>query len=106
MALPRDREDRRAGPDGARVSRRRGGGRLRWTRPFALPERLITENSPGSATRAGALIHYAPRGNIGFIYRADGKHDDNVITHGAVESGMGRLELLERNPVYVELLNP
>ncbi|SFI32651.1 hypothetical protein SAMN05216275_102422 [Streptosporangium canum] len=71
-----------------------------------LPQRLTTEGSTGSATRDGALIYYAPWGNIGFIYRADGRHDDDVITLGHIESGKDQLERLERNPVHVELLNP
>ncbi|MEU0484413.1 cyclophilin-like fold protein [Streptosporangium sp. NPDC006013] len=71
-----------------------------------LPERLTTQGSQGSATRDGALIYYVPWGNIGFVYRADGKHDDDVITLGSIESGMDQMELLEQNPVHVDLHNP
>lgn len=66
-----------------------------------LTEPLTTGGSPGSAPRDGTLIYYKPWGNLGFYYNATGGHDDNLITLGTVESGMDRLEGLERGPVTV-----
>lgn len=69
-----------------------------------LPERLSTDGSPGSAPRNGDLIYYKPWGNLGFVYNADGGHDDNVITVGRVESGMEHLNRIEEGQVTVEMI--
>lgn len=71
-----------------------------------LPERLATEGSPGAAPRDGDLIYFAPWGNLGFCYNAapDAGVDDDVITIGAVESGMDQLERLQTGRVTVEMI--
>jgi hypothetical protein len=69
-----------------------------------LPYRLTTDGSSGSAPRNGDLIYYKPWGNIGFFYTAGGRHDDNVIPIGTVESGRDRVDRLERGAVNVEAI--
>jgi hypothetical protein len=68
-----------------------------------LPGRLTTDGSPGSTPRNGNLFYYKPWGNIGVYSDAPDGHDDDVITLGTVESGMDRLDALERGPVTVEV---
>jgi hypothetical protein len=67
-----------------------------------LPERLTTDGSSAGPTQDGDLIYYVPWGNIGFLYNADGGQNDDVITIGRVESGVERLDRLERGHVTVE----
>lgn len=69
-----------------------------------LPRELATAGSTGSASANGNLIYYAPWGNIGFYYDADGAYSDQVITLGTIETGDELLANLEDGPVVVELL--
>lgn len=69
-----------------------------------LPRRLRTKGSPGSDPADGDLIYYAPWGNLGFYYDADGiGYSDDTINLGTYRAAPRRLERLQRGPVRVRV---
>ncbi|KJL42572.1 MULTISPECIES: cyclophilin-like fold protein [Microbacterium] len=66
---------------------------------------LTTQGSPGSDPEDGDLIYYAPWGNIGFYYNADGiDYSDATIHIGTYSATVDQLALLE-GQVTIEIAN-
>lgn len=72
-----------------------------------LDRDLTTDGSPGSDPADGDLIYFAPWGNLGFYYNADGiGYSDATIHIGTYAASADQLALLEGGPVRIELLAP
>lgn len=70
-----------------------------------LPRELATEGSPGHDSEDGDLIYFAPWGNIGFYYNAEGiGHDDRVILLGTFDATPEQLVRLEAGDVTVAIV--
>ncbi len=71
-----------------------------------LPEKLNTQGSPGIKPENDDLIYYAPWGNLGFYYNADGiGFSDQVIHIGTYAASLDQLERLESREVRIELID-
>lgn len=67
---------------------------------------LTTEGSPGSDPEDGDLIYFAPWGNLGFYYNADGiEYSDATIHIGAYTATADQLALLEGGQVTIEIID-
>jgi hypothetical protein len=70
-----------------------------------LPRKLRHDGSPGSDPEDRDLIYYLPWGNIGFYYNTDGiGYSDQTIHLGTYDATLAELEVLEGQPVTVEIL--
>jgi hypothetical protein len=70
-----------------------------------LARDLDTEGSPGHDSDDGDLIYYAPWGNLGFYYNADGiGHDDQVILLGTFNATPEQLASLETSDVTIAIV--
>jgi hypothetical protein len=66
------------------------------------PRRLVTQGSPGHDSEDGDLIYFAPWGNLGFYYNAEGiGHDDRVIHLGTFSAPREQLAGLEAGDVTI-----
>lgn len=66
------------------------------------PRRLVTEGSPRHDSEDGDLIYFAPWGNLGFYYNAEGiGHDDRVIHLGTFSATREQLAGLEAGDVTI-----
>jgi hypothetical protein len=71
-----------------------------------LPRPLDTSASAGHDSEDGDLIYYAPWGNLGFYYNADGiGHDENVIHIGTYNATPADLAGLETGDVTVTVID-
>lgn len=71
-----------------------------------LPRPLDTSASAGHDSENGDLIYYAPWGNLGFYYNADGiGHDDDVIHIGTYNAAPAELAGLETGDVTVAVID-
>ena len=69
------------------------------------PRRLVTEGSPGHDSEDGDLIYFAPWGNLGFYYNAQGiGHDDRVIHLGRFNATRDQLAGLEAADVTISVV--
>ena len=69
------------------------------------PRRLATEGSPGHDSEDGDLIYFAPWGNLGFYYNAQGiGHDDRVIHLGRYDATREQLAGLESGEVTITVV--
>ena len=69
------------------------------------PRRLTTEGSPGHDSEDGDLIYFAPWGNLGFYYNAQGiDHDERVIQLGRFDATREQLAGLESGDVTITIL--
>lgn len=67
---------------------------------------LTTEGSPGSDPADGDLIYFAPWGNLGFYYDADGiGYSDSTIHIGTYDASADQLALLEGGQVTIEIID-
>jgi hypothetical protein len=72
----------------------------------SLSRALTTEGSPGSDPEDGDLIYFAPWGNLGFYYNADGiGYSDATIHIGSYAATADQLALLEGSQVTVRIVN-
>lgn len=70
-----------------------------------LPRKLETEGSSGYDPVDGDLIYFAPWGNLGFYYDADGiGFSDQVIHLGTYDASVDHLAQLEDRDVTVEIV--
>jgi hypothetical protein len=70
-----------------------------------LPRKLAHDGSPGSDPEDRDLIYFIPWGNIGFYYDTDGiGYSDQTIHLGTYDATLAELEVLEGQPVTVEIL--
>lgn len=66
------------------------------------PRRLVTEGFPRARLRDGDLIYFAPWGNLGFYYNADGiGHDGRVVHLGTFDATPEQLTGLEAGDVTI-----
>ena len=71
-----------------------------------LPETLDTQGSSGTEPENDDLIYYAPWGNLGFYYNADGvQYSDQVIHIGDYTATLEQPERLQNGEVTVELID-
>jgi len=67
---------------------------------------LTTEGSPGSDPEDGDLIYFAPWGNLGFYYNADGiEYSDATIHIGTYTATADQLALLEGGTVTIDVID-
>jgi hypothetical protein len=70
-----------------------------------LPRELRHRGSPGSDPESGDLIYFAPWGNLGFYYNAEGiGYSDDTIHLGTYDAPLDQLERLE-GEVIVEVID-
>jgi hypothetical protein len=70
-----------------------------------LPRELRHRGSPGSNPESGDLIYFAPWGNLGFYYNAEGiGYSDDTIHLGTYDASLDQLERLE-GKVTVEVID-
>jgi hypothetical protein len=70
-----------------------------------LPRELVTEGYPGHDSEDGDLIYFAPWGNLGFYYNAEGiGHDDRVILLGTYNATPEQLAGLEAGDVTIAIV--
>lgn len=70
-----------------------------------LPKKLVTSGSPGHDPDDGDLIYFAPWGNLGFYYDAEGiGYSDQIIQLGTYRASVDQLTGLEGSDVAVAIV--